>query len=163
MNRFKIGVLLLVLFSGALLFPQSAQWEREALKLQNTIRTLGTLISVNPFPGEVPGLETAITNKTGQMMGDMDALNDALEAEMPSLSADERQEALTTTATLMMQVADLRNHLYIRGFSALTLGLVDAYTIVRASYYSLAAQYSLITKLLPIGTRLQDGGGWIPW
>lgn len=163
MNRIKWTGLLLVLLSGALLFPQSTQWEREGQKLQSTIRTLDTLVSVNPFPDDVPGLEVAITNKTGQMMGDLGELKAAVETEMPLLGAEERQEALTATATLMIQVADLGNRLYIRGFNALTLDLVDAYAVVRTSYFSLAVQYSLVTKGLPIGTRLQDGGGWIPW
>ena len=162
MRSFKITAFTLILFTGALLFSQTPQWSKEAQKLQNSIRTLDTLLSVNPFPDEVPGLQTAITNKAGQVMADLADLQSALEAEMASLSAAERQEALDACAALMSQVADVGERLYLRGFDTLSLDLVDTYTLARTSYFSLATIYNLITKRLPIGTRLQDGGSWVP-
>jgi acyl-CoA reductase-like NAD-dependent aldehyde dehydrogenase len=162
-NRVKTAAFLLVFLAGSLLMAQTPQWSKEAQKLQNSIRTLDTLLSVNPFPGEVPGLETAIGNKAGQMMDDLAAVQSALEAAMASLSADERQEALNAWAELMAQAADVGNSLSVRGFGSLTLDLVAAYNAARTSYFGLADTYTLATKPLPIGTQLQDRGSWIPW
>ena len=163
MHRIKITAFILILCAGTLLFSQTPQWSKEAHKLQNSIRTLDTLLSVNPFPDEVPGLETAIGNKAGQVMADLATLQSAMEAEMASLSAGERQEALDAWAELMAQVADAGNRLYVRGFSTLSYDLAGTYTTVRASYFSLADTYTLTTKQLPIGTQVQDGGHWVPW
>lgn len=154
---------LLILFAGTLLFSQTPQWSKEAQKLQNSIHALDTLLSVNPFPDDVPGLDTAITNKTGQLMADLAALKSALETEMATLTPAERQEALDVWAELMIQIADLDSQLYVRGFDVLTLDLVDSYNAARTSYFSLIETYSLTFKRLPIGTRLQDGGGMVPW
>jgi acyl-CoA reductase-like NAD-dependent aldehyde dehydrogenase len=163
MHRSKVTAFILFLLAGALLFSQTPQWSKEAQKLGNSIRTLDTLLSVNPFPDEVPGLETAIGNKAGQVMADLAALQSAMESEMASLSGTERQEALDAWASLMAQTADVGNRLYIRGFATLSHDLVDTYSTARAAYFTLADSYTLITKRLPIGTHLQDGGGWIPW
>jgi hypothetical protein len=110
----------------------------------------------------VPGLNTAIVNKTGMVMDDLGALNTALQAEIPSLSASERQEALNTLAELMAQTADVGNMLYVRAFAQLSSDLVTSYNAVRSSYYAQAAQYNLSTQQLPLGVQRGDGGGWIP-
>jgi hypothetical protein len=162
MNRIRISFLVAVLFAGALVFSQTPQWSKEAQKLQNSIRTLNTLIGINPFPEDVPGLNTAITNKTEQMMSDLTALDGALQSEMASLSSSERQEAETAYAGLMVQIADGGEMLALRSFDELTLDLVDTYNVSYSSYYSLASQYSLSTKGLPIGTTINERGGWIP-
>ena len=163
MNRFRVSFLIAVLLAGALLFSQTPQWSKEAQKLANSLKTLNTLVSINPFPGDVPGLNTAIVNKTGQVMEDLGALSTALQNEVASLSADERQEALGTLAELMAQTADVGNMLYVRSFAQLTMDLVGVYNAGRASYYSLVEQYSLVPRQLPHGVILADGGGWIPY
>jgi len=156
-------ILVLVFLTGAAAFSQTQQWSKEAQKLANSLRTLDTLLSVNPFPGDVPGLETAITNKTGQMMDNLAALQAALESEMPTLNAADRQEALGTLSDLLMQTADIGNMLAVREFGSLTMDLVTSYNAVRTSYYSLAQQYSMTTRRLPIGTQVDARGTWIPW
>lgn len=163
MNRTKTVAVFLFLLAGSMLMAQTPQWSKEAQKLQNSIRTLDALLSVHPFPGEVPGLETAIGNKAGQVMDDLAALQGALEVEMAALDAEERQEALNDWADLMAQAADVGNRLSVRGFGSLTLDLVVAYNGARTSYLSLADTYTLATKPLPIGAQLQDRGSWIPW
>jgi acyl-CoA reductase-like NAD-dependent aldehyde dehydrogenase len=162
MNRFRVSFLIVVLLAGALLFSQTPQWSKEAQKLANSLKTLNTLVSINPFPGDVPGLNTAIVNKTGMVMDDLGALSTALQNEVASLSAEERQEALNTLAELMAQTADEGNRLAVREFDTLTLDLVSNYNTVRATYYSLAQQYVLVTQQLPIGTQLNNRGSWIP-
>jgi len=161
MRRIHFIPILILLTAAA--FSQTPQWSREAGKLGNSLKTLDTLLSINPFPAEVPGMTTAITNKTQQMMDDMAALDAALQSDMPALSPVERQEALGTLAELMMQTADAGNGLAVREFDALTLDLVASYNTVRSSYYSLAQQYTLSTSSLPIGTQVGARGSWIPW
>jgi HPt (histidine-containing phosphotransfer) domain-containing protein len=164
MHKLRFSFLILVVFlTGAAAFSQTPQWSKEAHKLQNNLKTLNTLASINLFPAEVPGMETAITNKTQQMMDDLAALQTALQTEMPSLDAAERQEALGTLSDLLMQTADIGNMLAVREFGALTMDLVTSYNAVRTSYYSLAQQYSMTTRRLPIGTQMDARGSWIPW
>lgn len=162
MNRFKISFLVTVLFISAVLVSDATLWDQKAQKLQNSIRTLNTLLSINPFPDDVPGLNIAITNKTEQMMSDLTALDITLQNELASLAADERQTAVTSYAGLLMQIADVGEMLALRSFSQLTLYLVNTYNISYTTYFSLAVQYNLVTKRLPIGVTFNDGGGWIP-
>jgi hypothetical protein len=162
MRKSSLPFILILVFLTAAAFSQTLQWTKEAHKLGNSLKTLDTLLSLHPFPAEVPGMEMAITNKTQQMMGDLAALDAALQAELPSLSPSERQEALGTLADLLMQAADVGNRLVVREFDALTLDLVTSYNTVRTTYYSLAQQYSVVTKRLPIGTEVNNRGGWIP-
>jgi acyl-CoA reductase-like NAD-dependent aldehyde dehydrogenase len=163
MHRVRFPFVVVVFLIGGLAFSQTPQWSREAQKLQHSLQTLNTLLSVNPFPGDVPGLETAITNKTEQMMDNLAALQAALQAEMSSLSAADRQEALGTLGDLLMQAADVGNMLAVRGFDTLTLNLVTVYNTTRIAYFSLAEQFNLTSKRIPIGTQVNDGGGWIPY
>jgi hypothetical protein len=162
MNRFKISFFVTVLFISAVLVSDATLWDQKAQKLQNGIRTLNTLLSINPFPDDVPGLNIAITNKTEQMMSDLTALDITLQNELASLSAGDKQEALSTYAALLMLVADVGEMLALRSFGQLTLTLVNTYNVSYNTYFSIAGQYNLTTQKLPIGVTFDDGGGWIP-
>jgi hypothetical protein len=160
MNRFLKPALVAMLLVAATLLCDTPQWTKDAKKVESSLKTLDTLLSVNPFPNDVPGLQVAITNKTEQLIADLDALNATLQSDLASLPAGERQEALATLAQLLVQVADEGQRLNNRFLDALTVDLVTHYITACTSYYALSNQYSFATNQLPIGVILHDRGGW---
>jgi hypothetical protein len=142
------------------LFGDSTNWGRDALKLQHSVNTLNTLMGVNPFPDEAPGMVTAIGQKTDQLIGDLAALNASLANELPDMSADERSDALHSCAALLVQIADAGQMLADRSLTAIVSALGTAYNVSYYSYNSLSGQYGLAVKSIPIYVVVGERGGW---
>ena len=159
MRLFKILCLVVVL-SALTLSGASTKWGVDALKLQHSIHTLTTPEAVNPFPGEAPGVVTAIGEKTDQLIADLAALSASLTDELPTLSAGERAEALDTYASLLMQTADAGQMLADRSLFTIVSGLGAGYTVGYDTYASMTAQYVIPRKTIPIYVEVNGRGGW---
>jgi hypothetical protein len=153
-QKLLLFIATLALCSAA--WAQAPQWERDANKLTHTIATLNTLLDVNPFIDDVPGLETAIGNKVSKVIEDLDALKSTIETEIGSLSSDEKSDALATLAQLLLKIADAGERLNIRALYSLSLTLGTNYNYSYYAYYTLANQYSIGSRILPIGVILAD-------
>jgi len=158
--RISKVLFLSVLLSVFSLFGDSTKWGRDALKLQHSVNTLNTLMGVNPFPDEAPGMVTAIGQKTDQLIADLAALNASLADELPLLGADERSEALSSYAALLMQIADAGQMLANRSLTAIVSELGTAYGASYCAYSSFSGQYGLAIKTIPIYINVNGRGGW---
>ena len=158
--RLSKVLFLSVLLSVFSLFGDSTKWGRDALKLQHSVNTINTLMGVNPFPDEAPGMVTAIGQKTDQLIADLAALNASLANELPLLGADERSEALNSYAALLVQIADAGQMLGNRSLTSNVSGLGTAYGASYYAYTSLSGQYGVAIKAIPIYVVVGDRGSW---